>query len=229
MSYHTAPDMLEHDAISLLLPWYVNGTASAFDRQRVDSHVATCAACRDDLEFERKIQARVATDVVIEHIPAASLNRLQSRLDALKADAVDSRREPRKAYRPSLPWLGLIAASIAGAVATVGFYTAGARHSPGVPPSPAYYTVTDPEARSSNEVIRAVFVPTITLVELQTLLDEAQLKIVSGPTEAGVYSLAARSSRPVGLSLALLRQHKTVRFAEITQDHPAKSKVDDAP
>jgi len=49
---------------------------------------------------------------------------------------------------------------------------------------------------------------------LQAILDEAQLRIVSGPTEAGVYSLAAVSSRPVSDSLALLRAHAKVRFAE---------------
>jgi hypothetical protein len=63
----------------------------------------------------------------------------------------------------------------------------------------------------------------LTLVELQAILGEAQLKIVSGPTEAGVYSLAANSSRPVSLSLSLLRQHTAVRFAEITQPNARSS------
>ncbi|HEX9404189.1 MAG TPA: hypothetical protein VF917_07145, partial [Steroidobacteraceae bacterium] len=71
--------------------------------------------------------------------------------------------------------------------------------------------------RPQGEVIRAVFSPTITLVELQAVLDEAQLRIVSGPTEAGVYSLAANSGRPVSASLASLRRDEKVRFAEITQ------------
>jgi hypothetical protein len=75
-----------------------------------------------------------------------------------------------------------------------------------------------------NEVIRAVFAPTITLDELQSILDEAQLRIVSGPTEAGVYSLAANSSRSVSSSLALLRGHAKVRFAEGTQ--PSKGPSD---
>jgi hypothetical protein len=66
-------------------------------------------------------------------------------------------------------------------------------------------------------VIRAVFAPTITLVELQAILDEAQLRIISGPTEAGVYSLAANSGQPVSTSLALLRGHPKVRFAESIQ------------
>ena len=56
---------------------------------------------------------------------------------------------------------------------------------------PKYRTVTTSAPRPRGEVIRAVFSPTITLVELQTILDEAQLRIVSGPTEAGVYSLAS--------------------------------------
>ena len=53
-------------------------------------------------------------------------------------------------------------------------------------------------------------------MDLQALLDESGLRIVAGPTEAGVYSLAADSDRPVTTSLELLRKHATVRFAEST-------------
>jgi anti-sigma factor RsiW len=229
MSRHLIADMPEHQAISMLLPWYVNGTLSAFDRQRVDSHVPNCTACRNDLELERRIYARMATDVVLEHIPAASLKRLHGRLDAREDGTSPEIQEPRQARRPSLPWLSLAAASIAGILVTIGVYTVRGGHASGNASSPAYYTVTSPEPRPSSEVIRAVFAPTVTLVELQALLDEAQLKIVSGPTEAGVYSLSALTSRPVGLSLALLRQHRTVRFAEITRDGPSKPKADDVP
>ena len=86
--------------------------------------------------------------------------------------------------------------------------------------SSEYRTVTTAVPRAPDEVIRAVFSPTITLVDLQQLLDEAQLRIISGPTEAGVYSLAATSNRPVTDSLALLRRHASVRFAESTQIDP---------
>jgi hypothetical protein len=83
--------------------------------------------------------------------------------------------------------------------------------------APNYYTVTTSTARAPDEVIRAVFSPTVTLVELQTILDAAGLRIISGPTEAGVYALAANSRRPVNSSLALLRANGKVRFAESTQ------------
>jgi hypothetical protein len=85
---------------------------------------------------------------------------------------------------------------------------------------PKYRTVTTSVPGPQGEVIRAVFAPTITLVELQSILDEAQLRIVSGPTEAGVYSLASKSTLTVRASLALLRQYPTVRFAEGTSPEP---------
>ena len=118
-----------------------------------------------------------------------------------------------------MPWAGLMAASIAVMAVALSVLAADrwmqfdARHAA----APVYTTTTISTPRTPNEAIRAVFSPAITLNELQTILDEAQLRIVSGPTEAGVYSLAADSPRPVSSSLALLRGHAEVRFAESTQ------------
>jgi hypothetical protein len=55
------------------------------------------------------------------------------------------------------------------------------------------------------------------------VLDEAGLRIISGPTEAGVYALAANSRRPVSSSLAVLRGHAIVRFAESVQPNEGAS------
>jgi hypothetical protein len=120
-----------------------------------------------------------------------------------------------------MPWRGWMAASMAAMAVAVAVFVGDrwaqveARLT-----QPNYHTVTSSAPRPQGEVIRAVFAPTITLVELQTILDEAQLRIVSGPTEAGVYSLASNSTLTVRSSLALLRQHSTVRFAEGTVPEP---------
>ncbi len=79
---------------------------------------------------------------------------------------------------------------------------------------PITITVTTTAPQPANTAIRAVFAPTVTLSELQELLDDAHLKIVSGPTEAGVYSLAMSGSRSVDWSLQRLRGNEVVRFAE---------------
>jgi hypothetical protein len=212
--------------ISALLPWYVNGTISEQDRQRVDAHLILCASCRDDLARERLICRTMTVETAVEHMPAASLKRLQARLDgvtAATADAVPQADAPTQGSAAQIPrrsaaWQAAMAASIVVAVVALSLLAADrwlqfrARTS-----ALSYYTVTTSAARAPGEVIRAVFSPTITLAELQALLDETQLRIVSGPTEAGVYSLAAKSGRPVGSSLALLRANSNVRFAESIQ------------
>ena len=221
-----------HPEISSLLPWYVNGTISASERLHVDEHLTLCPHCRDELARERWIHQNMTAENAVEYMPSASLQRLQARLDG--TDGVESAPDaPAAAEKPrdrSMPWPGLMAASVAVLAVALSLLAAarwtqyGARAA-----APVYHTVTTPVARAPNEAIRAVFSPTITLSELQSILDEAQLRIVSGPSEAGVYSLAVYSERPVSASLALLRQHAAVRFAESTDSARPSSGAGDSP
>jgi len=216
----------EHQEVSALIPWYVNSRLSESERLKVDAHMADCAACRADVLVEQQLFEAIEGAPTVEYMPAASLKRLQARLDALQSvvpaivPAADA--APVVRIRSGWPKRTLMAASVALMAITLGLLLADrwvqfrAQQA-----APNYRTVTSSPPRARDEVIRAVFAPTITLVELQAILDEAELRIVSGPTEAGVYSLAAKSSRPVRSSLALLRQHPTVRFAEQTREEPA--------
>jgi anti-sigma factor RsiW len=210
-----------HPEISELIPWYVNGTLGELDRQRVNAHVDACAVCRDELSQERQIFKAMAAESTVEYMPAASFKRLQTTLD-LAAQPVPSAQHGRSAAgrrSPRLsPWPYRVAASLAVLVVALGIVSADKWiHFLALGASPEYHTVTTSAPRPPDEVIRAVFSPNITLAELQALLDEAQLRIVAGPTEAGVYSLAANSRRPINSSLALLRRHASVRFAESTR------------
>jgi hypothetical protein len=217
-----------HEEVFGLFPWYLNGTISDPDRQKVESHVRDCAACRDQLARERDIYRAMSAESSLEFIPA-SFNRLQARLDALSLETAaapqhavqqPASRDGTRQRRAAVPWPRLAAAAIA--ILAVGLLSLVAAHRwVGIRALPSEYrTVTTTVPRAPDEVIRAVFSPAITLVELQTLLDEAQLRIISGPTEAGVYSLAATSNRPVTDSLSLLRRHASVRFAESTRTDP---------
>lgn len=211
----------EHTDIWLLIPWYVNDRIEATDRRRTDTHLRACAACRNELLLQQSIYGTMANDGTIEHMPQASLRRLQQRLDR---DA-PRRLQPRprlSSGRMAARWRGawrpsVMAASIAIMVGAIGaaiiLSNPLSRHSN----SSNYYTVTDATPRTNNAVIRAVFIPTITLTELQFLLDESKLRIAAGPTEAGVYSLVATTSQPVSVSLARLRKDPAVRFAESVQ------------
>ena len=220
---HRSPAACNHQEISALLPWYVNGSIGEHERQRVDAHLVLCASCRDDLAQERRIYQGIDdAATAVEYMPAASLKRLQARLDAVVGGAPANARADvpavRKPGRRSMAWQGLMAASVAVMAVAISLLAADRwMQSRAHASASDYYTVTTPVAHAPGEVIRAVFSPTITLVELQAILDNAQLRIISGPTEAGVYSLAANSHRPVTSSLALLRGNPEVRFAESTQ------------
>jgi hypothetical protein len=225
----------EHLEVSALLPWYVNGSIGEQDGQRVDAHLAECADCRNDLAQEQRVYRAMTAETAVEYMPAASLKRLQARLDGSGAAEAANRSANGAADarfgaapgRRSMPWPRLMAASIAVMAVALSLLAADRwLRFRGPAAQPNYYTVTTAAPRPQGEVIRAVFSPTITLVELQSILDEAQLRIVSGPTEAGVYSLAAKSGRPVSTSLALLREHPKVRFAESTQ---ASARAGDSP
>ncbi|HEX3395214.1 MAG TPA: zf-HC2 domain-containing protein [Steroidobacteraceae bacterium] len=213
---------IEHHEVSALIPWYVNETIGERDRRRVDVHVNGCVPCRDDLAVQRRLCEAIEAQPALDYMPVASLKRLHARLDALQAEAASNSAPPAAApMHGATRWRGWMAASIAVMAVAVALLGADrwaqfeSRHA-----QPNYHTVTNSVSRPPGEVIRAVFSPTVTLVELQTMLDEAQLRIVSGPTEAGVYSLASNATLPVSASLALLRQHSTVRFAERTLPEP---------
>jgi hypothetical protein len=211
----------EHHEISALIPWYVNDTIAERDRQRVDAHVDACIPCRDDLAVQRRLCEAIEAQPALNYMPVASLKRLHARLDGLQTEAASKVLLAEEPMNSPGRWRGWMAASIAAMAVAVALLAADrwvqfeSRRA-----QPNYRTVTTSVPRPQGEVIRAVFSPTITLVELQTILDEAQLRIVSGPTEAGVYSLASNAALPVPASLALLRQHSAVRFAEGTSPEP---------
>jgi anti-sigma factor RsiW len=209
-----------HQEIVLLLPWYVNGTLDEVSRGKVDAHVGACPACREDLSLEQRIFARIDGETAIDYMPRASLKRLQTRLASLQSGAALPAL-PSQQSRSRTPWRVLAAASVVAVTVSISVLLVErwVQLRP-LAAQPLYRTVTTNMPRSRDEVIRAVFAPNITLVELQAILDEAQLRIISGPSEAGVYSLAASSERPVRSSLAQLRRHSSVRFAETSRLEP---------
>ncbi len=208
----------EHRDVSGLIPWYVNATLDERACRRVDAHVGVCPVCSDDLLVQRRLFEAIDSATTVDYMPMASLRRLQARLDAAQVQEPVLQAPSAVVYaRGQATWRTWMAASVAGVTVAVGLLVADRWVQYDARSEAKYRTVTSAVPRPGDEVIRAVFSPTITLVELQAILREAQLKIISGPTEAGVYSLAADSSLPVRSSLELLRRHATVRFAEGTR------------
>ncbi len=213
MNEHPDYDDLKHTAMNELIPWYLNGTLDESARRRFDQHLPTCQRCRADLDLDRAVQSRMARQPAVDYIPVASLKLLNAQLDELQSGTTHHRARPA-APRHRLRRHLAVAASIVVFAVALGVVMVARMAGPGYLELPSYRTVTTARAKPPQETIRAVFAPAMTLSELQTLLSDAQLRIVAGPTEAGVYSLAPTATLATASSLEILRRHAGVRFAE---------------
>src|ERR1700733_9420709 len=209
------PPTADHQDIWELLPWHVNGRLSEPDIRRVEAHLRVCGACRDECAAQRQIYQAIAADTAVEQMPTAGLNKLRQRIErtpvAAAAEPPPQQTRPAHGRRPRAAAIAASLVAVTAAVSIPATLHWQAQRQAG---PPAYYTVTAAPVAQAGAVIRAVFAPTVTLSELQSLLDDAHLRIVSGPTEAGVYSLAMSGSRSVDWSLQRLRGNEVVRFAE---------------
>ncbi len=61
-----------HAEITMLLPWYVNGTLGAADRDRVLEHLSSCAECREDVSLCMDMQASVQQAEPTPIVPATT-------------------------------------------------------------------------------------------------------------------------------------------------------------
>lgn len=196
-----------------LIPWLVNGRLEAGERERVEAHCRECASCREELAAQRDLYTQMSRGTV-EHVPVVSLKRLQERLKT--SDTIDDEGfvPPSSAHNARRLHFAGLAAGLVAVCCALGLW-AWTRSQP--PTGATYSTVTSTPART-DAAIRAVFEPAMTMAEMQVLLDRSHLKIVAGPSEAGVYSLSPTSAQPVRASLQELRDSGRVRFAEAIAD-----------
>jgi anti-sigma factor RsiW len=189
------------------IPWLVNGRIDASERAVLDAHLRECRDCRDELALQQRVSDELSRQPEPAAEAGADLARLWQRIDA------------QAAMRPAGParaWVGWLAAAVVvesvALAALIGANVGGA--------SPEYRTFSAPPAAAGGPAIRAVFAAELPLGELQALLERADLQIVGGPTDLGVYTLAPRPDGHHDAALGLLRGDARVRFAEPVADDP---------
>jgi len=211
-----------------LIPWIVNGSAAEAERLAAQAHLESCADCRQELEFQRQLQAAMAVQSTAEIDMRDSWQRLRSRLDAAARpeSAPGGPQRARGAGRSWMPWL-----AAAMVVQALGLGALGAawwsRPLP-VASSPAgsagaYRTLSAPQAAPPAATIRVVFAPDVTVAQLQAMLAAARLQVRAGPSEVGVWTLGPAADSSQAATEAVLRELRAqsqVRFAEAVAGVP---------
>jgi Putative zinc-finger len=210
------------------IPWVVNGSISEAERAAVEAHLESCADCREELEFQRRLAISMASSNSPDIDPQASWQQLRARIDAagrpsgraVARSEKAARHVLRHARRPSGPWVPwLVAAMVVQSIGLGVMGTALWSHPSALIGSSTgvYRTLSTSEPASGAATIRVVFASDMTVAKMQTLLAASELQVRSGPSSAGVWSLEpARESNRTATAFALrqLRASAEVRFAE---------------
>jgi anti-sigma factor RsiW len=195
------------------IPWLVNGTANAEQRQMLRAHLTQCADCRGELTHQRELHEAIsAAPAPGDDDAEAGLARLLARIDHAQAEAAAARpaMRPREAPRRLTLWLAAAVVAEAVALSVVGIGFAVRER------ATQYAVLGEPTAPTRAEAtIRIVPAASLRLDDLQRLLHSLDLQIVAGPSSAGAYDLAPRSGQPaLERQLAALRADPGLRLVE---------------
>lgn len=214
------PPQADHLRAWDLLPWVVNGRASAEQVQWVDAHVAGCDDCRAELAWQRSLLRAIAAPRAMPAggDPEAALQRLMARLDV----PTEAQPVPPAASGGGPRYLtqALVAAVVAQAI---GLGLLGMHLWPGAgrDASPGYETLSEPRAVAGT--LRVLPDGAMTQADWRALLQGQGLQVVAGPNAAGAYALApvaGAAAVPRAEALARLRAAPGIRLAEPIGEAP---------
>lgn len=174
----TAASSMPHIRAFELLPWLVNGTLGAPERDAVEEHVRSCIVCRREVKEQHRLYATVRARRTADVSAEAGFDRLDRELD----DAARARHAWSKRSSALAPFAVAAAAGIAVLALLLWFTPL-----PGLD-SNAYSTLATP-GRSNAVLLDVVFAEDTTAAEMQALLDDIGGEIVAGPSDVGRYNV----------------------------------------
>ena len=217
-----------HERVWNLLPWYVNGTLSLKERERVEAHLAACRRCQEEERACRLAAGAVQAAGEVAPTPhPVQFQRVLARID--EAERQESERvHGARHWRVLAPFRALIdatprplrgalvaqAAIILVMVGVLAWETL--RSAPQAAPPAAYRTLSDPApARVPVLRLRVMFSPKATERQIRELLLDVRGEITNGPSPWGVYTVEVPAGRDsLRAVLARLRSESQVMLAE---------------
>ncbi|HKI87207.1 MAG TPA: zf-HC2 domain-containing protein [Thermoanaerobaculia bacterium] len=209
---------MSHQECSELLPWYVNGSLDEDERTSIATHLDGCATCRAELEEEEAIAAVLEPATDLDREVERGWRNMAKRLDRLQAKTHGRwrgawwwpwSRMPRWAAAVALAQVLLLSALL---LLAGNLYHRGRAQ-------PRFHTLTqsEPQPAPARPLIHLVVSPATRVGDLRELLRRAGGEIVSGPSPAGVFTVAV-SERDRSRSLTTLRRSPLVELAEPVGD-----------
>ena len=185
-------DSARHEEAWLALPWLANGRLSHAARDKIEPHVRACAACREELAFQRLLCNVLTEPDRVTYAPGPSFRKLMERIDTSEsqprklrertnASVTQIRRRSDSSAAlwrpPGLAW----AASFILAVGLGGVITTVYRSS-----QPLYQTTTESPGHVALNVLQISFDRSVTVGEAEEALHSNGARVVEGPDSEGI-------------------------------------------
>lgn len=170
-----------------LIPWIVNGTATAAQRDSVGQHLRECADCREELAHQQQFQTGMQSDA---YDPQPGLRRLLARIDAEPSVPDRGLPAPMRGGR-GIRWLAAaVIVQAIGLALLAGMLLGRPAPELAAQPAAAGYRTLSSAATQRGATIRLVVSPDTSLAALRHLLGQARLRIVESTADNAAFGLA---------------------------------------
>ena len=197
---------IPHSRAFELLPWLVNGSLGAEERDGVEQHVRSCLACHRELKEQQRLRAALRAQPAVHLSSQTNFEKLARSLDG---PSVLGAHPPRR-FAPLVRFAAAaaVAAIAVGAVLWLSPIRVETRGD--------YLTLSRDNVAAPGQLY-IVFGQSVTQAQMQSLLEEIGGKIEAGPNGVGRYRV--RLERPIASDaqftalLAKLNMDPRVRVA----------------
>jgi len=217
-----------HEEAWLALPFLANGRLSQAERDKFEPHVRGCAACREELAFQRLLCNALTEPDRVTYAPGPSFRKLMERIDSATPPTRKAGEQPRTTptlararkrrwsaanvslWRPpGLAWAASFVLMVGlGAVLVT------ANRSAQPLDAPLYKTHTD-QSNAAPNVLHIAFYSTVTIREAEEALRSTGARIVDGPDSVGIFGVTpGASKKDLRVLAARLHADPRVRWVE---------------
>jgi len=200
-----------HQNVQDLLPWFVMGTLDDADREVVDGHLHSCAACRRDVEWHQQLREAHNDPLPEQDVGrafAAVRARIQLPAAAPSAPGALRSRWGRRGWQR--PWVGwALAAQAAIIVVLVSALALGFGRS-ATEDSRLFHTLGRSTAALATAKLVVVFAPQATEADMRRVLLASGARIVDGPTAADAYILTVAAEHAEQAVQTLRAEHSVL-------------------
>lgn len=205
MNSHVAiADPVTHEKVQRLLPWLLAGTLDGTDLAQVLPHLESCAQCRADLAWQRKLCAAAPLSATACD-PDRALAQLLPRLGP-QGPRMGVLERWRRASAANSAWLRWVALAELAAIGVLSLMLAQAGT------GAAEYRAMGAAAQTQGSLV-VVFNPDTSEREIRRILQASGARMADGPTVTDAYVLALPAAQ-AGAALARLRAEPAVTLAQ---------------